>query len=459
MRRSFVHNEPRDILMMRKLARRNDARHQRNQKLWPLLAMWTVVAAAVFLPAQTADAQSVSELEATEQSDLRAPPLPRPIDGFSLDSSEYSTADLIMATGPKCTTADGSPPLSFGIIVGRRSTKPAPAGPPAPGFPFVQDPLPPSATDQILILPPPQKGDADFVLDASVVVAAGESASLNLQAMDLGAGWYDVWGYCGAHETWTGRPISVVGSLPLCDGFEATVVASPGALLVGSPGRDVIVGTDGPDVIWAGDGDDLICAGAGDDVILGQGGSDVIIAGDGDDRVHGGSGADRIEGNGGNDRLLGGASFDALLGGDGDDHISGGTGQDYANGGDGADAVNGGKGADVLHGGNDKDTVRGGPGNDHASGGKGDSIVYGGRGDDFLLGEVVSQLSPVPLPIPVHEFLLPTVPVLGTVRGGPGDDLLTRAGACFGGAGNNTFELCNNKPGSVGAEPGQSPTT
>ncbi|HEU4563577.1 MAG TPA: hypothetical protein VFS05_02970 [Gemmatimonadaceae bacterium] len=113
------------------------------------------------------------------------------------------------------------------------------------------------------------------------------------------------------------------GPAATCHGVPATIViADPGMLTRGTPGRDVIVGTAGPDVINGGDGDDLICGGGGDDEIDG---------GPGDDVIHGGAGDDRIFGNAGDDRLHGGDGDDLLSGGPGRDDLLGGRGSDRCN--------------------------------------------------------------------------------------------------------------------------------
>lgn len=82
----------------------------------------------------------------------------------------------------------------------------------------------------------------------------------------------------------------------LCNGFEATIVGTPGDdVLVGTPGRDVIVGLGGDDIIRAGRGSDFVCAGDGEDRVRGGGGNDWLDGGSGYDLLVGGSGADTAD--------------------------------------------------------------------------------------------------------------------------------------------------------------------
>jgi VCBS repeat-containing protein len=99
-----------------------------------------------------------------------------------------------------------------------------------------------------------------------------------------------------------------------CLGQPATLTATPGKELAGSPRRDVIVGSGAADRIEGHGGDDLICAGGGADAVSGGAGDDRILGGGGDDLLRGGAGDDRIEGGRGRDRCLGGGGADQLVG-------------------------------------------------------------------------------------------------------------------------------------------------
>ncbi|HEU4737147.1 MAG TPA: aryl-sulfate sulfotransferase [Solirubrobacterales bacterium] len=97
-----------------------------------------------------------------------------------------------------------------------------------------------------------------------------------------------------------------------CLGRAATLTATPGKELIGSPTGDVIVGSSSVDRIDGAGGDDLICSGPGADVVLGGGGDDRVAGGGGGDLLRGGAGDDRIHGGRGRDRCLGGAGSNKL---------------------------------------------------------------------------------------------------------------------------------------------------
>lgn len=81
-----------------------------------------------------------------------------------------------------------------------------------------------------------------------------------------------------------------------------------GALLSGTPGRDVICGFDGEDVISAGGGDDVVYGGVGNDTIFGGAGSDRLAGGEGDDTLRARDGMRRDV-----DHLRGGIGEDVIL--------------------------------------------------------------------------------------------------------------------------------------------------
>jgi Ca2+-binding RTX toxin-like protein len=141
----------------------------------------------------------------------------------------------------------------------------------------------------------------------------------------------------------------LTASLFLVRGAHATVQASSGCTLTGTPGPDQILGTPGRDVI---------CGLGGDDVLAGAGGNDVLEGGPGKDMLNGGDGADVLEGEAGPDMLNGGNGADVLRGGQGGDKLSGDSGRDVVFGGDGNDTTFGWDGfADRLDGGAGVDRV------------------------------------------------------------------------------------------------------
>jgi Ca2+-binding RTX toxin-like protein len=95
-----------------------------------------------------------------------------------------------------------------------------------------------------------------------------------------------------------------------CFGRVPTIVGTEGddALLLGTPGDDVIAGLGGNDNIRGLGGTDLICGGLG---------KDFLIAGPSDDHLDGGPGDDTLRGELGSDVLLGGDGAD-MVSGDGD---------------------------------------------------------------------------------------------------------------------------------------------
>lgn len=118
------------------------------------------------------------------------------------------------------------------------------------------------------------------------------------------------------------------GAQASCFGHTATIIARPGQVTHGTPGRDVIVGTDGADEIHGYGGRDLICTGGGDDAVYGGRGGDQIDLGTGADFARGGPGGDAIAGRDGNDRIRGRKGPDAIDGGAGTDICRGGAGSD-----------------------------------------------------------------------------------------------------------------------------------
>jgi hypothetical protein len=144
----------------------------------------------------------------------------------------------------------------------------------------------------------------------------------------------------------------------------------PSAVLVGTPGRDLILAS--------GLGDQMFGLGD-DDCIIGADANDYVSGGDGDDSIWGWSGDDVLEGD---------AGADEIDGRDGNDFLLGGAGNDVIRGVDNEDWMRGGSGDDVLYGGDDIDGMDGDAGNDQLFAEAGEDVLAGGTGIDTLDGGV-----------------------------------------------------------------------
>jgi Ca2+-binding RTX toxin-like protein len=150
------------------------------------------------------------------------------------------------------------------------------------------------------------------------------------------------------------------------------------AVIVGTPGDDVLRGTNdaerisaraGNDLVYARDGSDDIRAGIGNDGVRAAGGADLAYGGRGNDLVAGGDGPDRLYGGSDSDQVNGGNGSDRAAGNKGPDDVRGGHGDDSLFAGWGADRVYGGFGDDELHAlaaDGDVDLLQCGPGRDKA---------------------------------------------------------------------------------------------
>lgn len=245
--------------------------------------------------------------------------------------------------------------------------------------------------------------------------------------------------------------------------FCTITMPSPGGIVNGTPGDDVICGSSAGDTIGGGGGDDRIFGLGGDDVIEGGGGDDKIDGGDGDDiRLYGGTGDDQIDGGPGDDGILTG---DIVAGGPGDDELDGGPGNDVIAGrcGEGLtspacpgdppipgesdfDEIDGGEGNDSLHGDLGSNILRGGSGDDTAVAGEGGGTIELGKGDDNAIGSAFRDEIDGG---PGDDGQL--LPLLGggaadEITGGTGDDILGGdAGSddLFGGSGSD--KISGNK--------------
>jgi Ca2+-binding RTX toxin-like protein len=137
----------------------------------------------------------------------------------------------------------------------------------------------------------------------------------------------------------------------------ATASVAAAAVIIGTPGDDVLRGTPDADRISARAGNDLVYARDGADDVRAGIGNDGVRAADGGDVAYGGQGNDLVAGGDGPDRLYGGSDSDQVNGGDGSDRASGNRGADDVSGGEGDDNLFGGWGADRVYGGSGNDEL------------------------------------------------------------------------------------------------------
>jgi Ca2+-binding RTX toxin-like protein len=278
---------------------------------------------------------------------------------------------------------------------------------------------------------------------------------------------------------------------PSCDGRAATIVATAGKPVVGTAGDDVIAGTDG---------DDRIDGLGGNDVICGRAGADAIAGGDGSDRIFGGEDHFDVEGYFIGDTVKPGPGDDVVdLGFDPrrtDEQVAdtldypgsaGGlttalaaVGGTFTVTGEGADTVTT-HHAFLVKGSQLADVITGSPGDDHVAGMGGDDVIDGGSGNDTLDAEdECSSPSSCSIP-PDHDVVTggegddhilsglgrddldggagvdfvssSSVSGVGTMQGGPGDDLVQvtlrtadLAGQVDGGADTDEFRVLLTRP-------------
>jgi Ca2+-binding RTX toxin-like protein len=272
-----------------------------------------------------------------------------------------------------------------------------------------------------------------------------------------------------------------------CNGQLVTKPGTEGPdVIVGTSGRDVIAALGGNDRVFAGPGDDVVCLGAGNDSLNGGAGDDVLVAEgvpDGADSFAGGSGTldsvrydrrtspltvslDNVPDDGevgerdnnhiDVENVVGGLAGDELIGSATGNSLNGGSGNDRLDGGPGADSLRGGDGNDRLIGGSGDDVLDGGQGNDSAeasSARDGADFFQGGLGQDTADYAARSEHVHVTLDLSANDgahgegdsvggnvldvervvggsandaltlrFVV-TAPV--TLRGGPGDDVIS----------------------------------
>jgi len=248
---------------------------------------------------------------------------------------------------------------------------------------------------------------------------------------------------------------------------------TPGPILSGGQGDDVLVGSDYRDGLYGGLGKDILVGRGGNDFILGDytyepsesvprdqpaqmpaysalrySVAEFDMAEGDNDIVFGGTGDDEIWGEGGDDWISGGEGYDFIVGGRGSDVLLGGAGGDslYADGrfGDSSpadrDVLDGGDGNDFLKSNAGDDLFLGGAGDDYISCGPGDNLAFGGEGKDTIRvtgsgrNEIYGEAGNDSLMGGGGEDYL---------DGGEGDDLLLASGGAdimLGGQGNDTFE-------------------
>jgi Ca2+-binding RTX toxin-like protein len=117
-----------------------------------------------------------------------------------------------------------------------------------------------------------------------------------------------------------------------------------GAVLSGTPRRDLLEGGAGSNYLVGFEQSDCLFGWRGGDRIDGRGGNDWVRGGDGDDVLNGGAGDDRLQGDRGTDQILGRGGRDSIRGGRGSDRYkraSGHRGRFVA-------AINAGSGRDLV---------------------------------------------------------------------------------------------------------------
>ncbi len=142
-------------------------------------------------------------------------------------------------------------------------------------------------------------------------------------------------------------PLQVFNATEADRTVEGSIV-TPGGLVVGTAGNDVLGNPASPNsqFVLGGDGNDTINGGLVSDI------------------VYGGFGSDTINGGAGDNVLYGGADNDLIVALEGNDQIKGGSGNDELVSGLGANAVDGEEGDDIIHVGQGRDIVWGGDGFD-----------------------------------------------------------------------------------------------
>lgn len=168
-----------------------------------------------------------------------------------------------------------------------------------------------------------------------------------------------------------------------CRGELATVV-QPGEEYTGTEGRDVLVVRSPGALVWGQYGDDLICV-YGDPTSEYHGSE--IHGGPGNDNIIIYSGSHTVTGEGDQDVIVANGHAQEIEGGEGNDVINaGGADSAWIYGGGGNDLISGSPGNDTMFGNAGNDFLLGWDGNDTLWGDEGNDSLYGGMGWDGLGG-------------------------------------------------------------------------
>ena len=165
------------------------------------------------------------------------------------------------------------------------------------------------------------------------------------------------------------------------------------AVVIGTPGNDVLLGHGGADSLYAGDGDDILRGRSGNDALYGKNGSDRVYGGAGSDSLHGYADSHIEPSSDSDDVLVGGDGADAFVArldaGPGASY-DGGAGRDFLYVWGGADATID-IGMKVLSANGSQWPMVGIEG---ASGGSGDDSIRGGNGpNNIVVGAGADQVN------------------------------------------------------------------
>jgi Ca2+-binding RTX toxin-like protein len=187
---------------------------------------------------------------------------------------------------------------------------------------------------------------------------------------------------------------SIAGSAYTGNEESETIDGTTGSdIILGLGGNDTLNGKPGDDCLIGGDDDDTVNGDEDNDLGRGNSGSDTMHGGSGDDDFGSGPDDDVMDLDAGNDHGIAGGGNDKVTGGTGNDVIRGRAGNDDIDGGDGADGIKGGRGDDEIKGGDGNDKLRGGFGDDVINGGKGKDDIDCGKGQDVAIADADDKVS------------------------------------------------------------------
>lgn len=293
---------------------------------------------------------------------------------LGLPAEAQSPSDLLLSVGHAPEPADVGSDLSFEIDVSNPGPGEATAVSLVVRFPDADAVLASAQTGQGLCAETaPGEVTCDVgtlaegaQVSAQVVVTPVTASTLSATAEANSAEDSPAAGSDAA--TVNGRPCDVVGT----QGDDTVGADSPGQVVCGLGGNDLLTGLDGDETLYGGTGDDMLAGRAGNDVLDGGDGVDTatyaaapegvradLEAGTvavgtetevlvGMENISGSPYDDWIEGSSGPNLISGGDGLDLLWGGEGDDVLLGESGDDYLNGGPGADELDGGSGVNTC---------------------------------------------------------------------------------------------------------------